>query len=164
MYYITFNNKTKRVTYIGEKKPISISNNLTLAEVDTIPEKYDYLTVVNEREKTDTWVETIEEYNEETSEVIEKEVERSRTFVSCDIVAHFKPQPTLEEIEKQKEKEYKELCEKYIREKYSQSDVEAIINNYLENSENEKYKNEFDELQNYRKECKAKAKLEVYGV
>lgn len=36
--------------------------------------------------------------------------------------------------------------------------VEAIINNYLDDSENEQYRAEFFEMQSYRKECKAEAK------
>lgn len=51
---------------------------------------------------------------------------------------------------------YEELVSQFIREKYSQDEVEAIINNYLSNAE--KYKAEFDELQAYRLECKARAK------
>ena len=48
-----------------------------------------------------------------------------------------------------------------MREKYSQSAVEAIINNYLSDPENEEYKAEFAALQTYREECKDKAKAEV---
>lgn len=53
---------------------------------------------------------------------------------------------------------YGELVERLVRQRFSQSQVEAIINNYLDDSENEQYKNEFLELQSYRKECKAEAK------
>ena len=56
---------------------------------------------------------------------------------------------------------YARLVDAYVREKYSQSAVEAIINNYLSDPENEKYKAEFAALQIYREECKEKAKTEV---
>ena len=45
--YIAFNNNTKRVVYVGKEKP-GIGGDAIIAKVDTIPEKYDYLTVVNE--------------------------------------------------------------------------------------------------------------------
>lgn len=62
-----------------------------------------------------------------------------------------------------KEKKYNSLVSKYIREKYNQDKVEAIINNYLYDNTNEDYIAEFQELQSYRKECKEKAYLEIYG-
>ena len=49
-------------------------------------------------------------------------------------------------------------CPKAKNKTYSQSDVEAIVNNYLDDSDNEEYQVEFKALQDYRKECKAKAK------
>ena len=61
-----------------------------------------------------------------------------------------------------RDEKYARLVDAYVREKYSQSAVEAIINNYLSDPENEKYKAEFAAFQLYREECKAKAKTEVY--
>ena len=58
---------------------------------------------------------------------------------------------------------YGELVERLVRKRYSQSQVEAIINNYLADSKNEQYKTEFLEMQAYRKECKAKAKEIILG-
>lgn len=60
--------------------------------------------------------------------------------------------------EAEKQNTYGELVERLVRKRYSQSQVEAIINNYLDDSENEQYRAEFFEMQSYRKECKAKAK------
>lgn len=60
--------------------------------------------------------------------------------------------------ETEKQSSYGELVERLVRKRYSQSQVEAIINNYLDDSENTQYKTEFLELQAYRKECKAEAK------
>ena len=60
--------------------------------------------------------------------------------------------------ETEKTASYGELVEQLVRKRYSQSQVEAIINNYLDDSENEQHKAEFLEMQAYRKECKLKAK------
>ena len=60
-----------------------------------------------------------------------------------------------------RDEKYARLVDAYVREKYSQSAVEAIINNYLSDPENEEYKAEFAALQLYREECKNKAKAEV---
>lgn len=53
---------------------------------------------------------------------------------------------------------YSAIIEKLIREKYSVSQVEAIVNNYLSDMFNEHYKIEFNELQKYRREVKDIAK------
>lgn len=57
---------------------------------------------------------------------------------------------------------YDELVKTLIRQQYNSDKVEAIINNYLDEP-NEKHTAEFQELQIYRKECKAYAK-EVLGL
>ena len=46
--YIVFNNDTKLVVYVGNEKP-DIGGNATIAEVETLPEKYDYLIAENIR-------------------------------------------------------------------------------------------------------------------
>lgn len=56
---------------------------------------------------------------------------------------------------------YGEMVERLIRKRYSQSQIEAIINNYLDDGENTQYKADFIELQSYRKECKARAKSTI---
>lgn len=50
------------------------------------------------------------------------------------------------------------LINAFVREKYSASQVEAIVNNYLSDMFNEHYKIEFNELQKYRREVKDIAK------
>ena len=65
--------------------------------------------------------------------------------------------------ENKKQASYGELIEQLVRRRYSQSQVEAIINNYLDDSENEQYKAEFLEMQAYRKECKRIAKAKIEG-
>ena len=57
------------------------------------------------------------------------------------------------------ERAYGILVEKEFRKLYSQSRVEAIVNNYLLDPTNEKYKAEMDAMQAYRAECKAKFKV-----
>jgi len=56
---------------------------------------------------------------------------------------------------------YAELVDKYVRERYSQSAVEAILNNYIADPSDEEHAEEFAALQTYRAECKARAKAEV---
>lgn len=53
---------------------------------------------------------------------------------------------------------YSVIIEKLIREKYSVSQVEAIVNNYLSDMVNKDYLKEFNELQAYRREVKSIAK------
>lgn len=51
---------------------------------------------------------------------------------------------------------YPRLVSEFVRQKYSQDKVEAILNNYM--AEPEKHSTEFTELQEYRKACKEYAK------
>lgn len=57
-----------------------------------------------------------------------------------------------------KEKTYPELVSKFVRQRYYERDVEAILNNYLDDPSSEKYNNDFRKLQEYRKACKLYAK------
>ena len=61
------------------------------------------------------------------------------------------------------DKAYGQKVNRLIRERYTQSDVEAILNNYLSDPENEQYKREFVAFQEFRAECKRQAKEAVYG-
>lgn len=65
-------------------------------------------------------------------------------------------------IAKKEQSVYPELVDCLIRERYSVSQVEAIMNNYLDEP-NEKHTAEFQSLQAYRRECKAQAK-EILGI
>lgn len=51
-----------------------------------------------------------------------------------------------------------EIVNNIIREKYSASQVEAIVNNYLADTSNEEYLKEFNKMQEWRKEAKSIAK------
>ena len=173
--YIAYNIKTKRVISISEKPFVNVSENLAVCEVEKeiIPQSYDYLLVDNVRQATrvikEAYTEEVVEYNEETGEEIAKLVEHEQeteTYFTCDLIAKFY-EYTPEQIEKQKEKRYHDLVDKYIRQKYSQSEMESIINNYLDYKENYQNENaliEYNKMQNYRKECKGKAHKEIYGV
>lgn len=56
---------------------------------------------------------------------------------------------------------YGHLVTKEFRKKYSADRVEAIVNNFLDDPTNEKYIAELREMQEYRKQCKAKVKAEL---
>lgn len=51
-----------------------------------------------------------------------------------------------------------DLISAFIRERYSVSQVEAIVNNYLLDKTNEEYLKEFNDMQEWRKEAKNIAK------
>ena len=57
-----------------------------------------------------------------------------------------------------KQNTYSQLVNYFIRLNYSAPRVEAILNNYLDDMSNEIHKQEFNDFQAYRKECKAEAK------
>lgn len=50
------------------------------------------------------------------------------------------------------------IIDTIIRERYSASQVEAIVNNYLSDTTNEKYLKEFNDMQEWRKQAKNIAK------
>lgn len=62
------------------------------------------------------------------------------------------------------EQVYDQLVTNLIRKRYSQNSIEAIINNYLGDTTNEKYIKEFNEMQSFRKQCKAQAKTIINEV
>lgn len=51
-----------------------------------------------------------------------------------------------------------EIVNNIIREKYSASQVEAIVNNYLSDTTNKEYLKEFNDMQEWRKQAKSIAK------
>ena len=71
---------------------------------------------------------------------------------------NFYPPKTKEELTKEKTKKYSDLVSSLIRKKYSQSAVEAIYANFLDENSDDDNIAEFNAFQEYRKECKAKAK------
>lgn len=105
--------------------------------------------------------ETIEE---EITEIVQEtiEEEKSRTYLTCDLVANF-IQLTEEQIAEQKQKRYESLCQQYIRERYSPTDENKVVREYLADMYNLDKKAQFDEYNTYVESCKIKAKAEVYG-
>lgn len=161
MIYILINKKTNRVMYTSEKKFSEYSDNLLLAEVESLPQSYDYLIVENITEKTNTWKEIQEDYDD-NGEIVAKEVEMSRTYFTCDVIAKFKPEPTTEQLEAKKQKHYETLCQKYIAQKYSQSDENKIVREYLVDTTNSEKKLQFLEYNAYVEQCKLRAREEIY--
>ena len=99
----------------------------------------------------------IEEEYDANGEIVTSEVEQSRTYTTCDLVAKFNPQPTSEHLEKLKQVRYEKLVERFIRQKYSLSNELAILRQASIKLE------EFAEYNAYAEECKAKAKTVIYG-
>jgi hypothetical protein len=171
--YIAYNIKNHKVIEISEKPFITVTENVAVAECNEIPTKYDYLLVTNLREATriveEAYTEKVVELNEKTQTEETKIIQHPQvieTYIACDLIPKFY-EYTAEQLEKQKEKRYHDLTEKYIRKQYSQGKMESVINNYLEYKEtyaNENALLEYNKMQAYRKECKAKAYKEVYGV
>ena len=154
--FITYDKNTKRVFYIGEQKPISFTDNLSLAEANGVPEAYDYLTVANEHEQTDCYTEKDLIFNEETGEETEVEITKERKYISCDLVAHFRTK-TEEQIANEKQREYEALVEKLIRNRYTVSQEIAILRQRDSKTE------EFSEYYEYAEQCKVTARDEVYS-
>ena len=90
--YITFNKNTKKVAYVGEKKPISYTNNLTFAETDNVPKEYDYLLAINERDeaRSYTCIEVVDDK--------EVEVEKVEYVKKVDLLAQFNLSTIQEQI------------------------------------------------------------------
>ena len=167
MYYLRFDRRTKRVLRIGTE-PLTKQPTDYYGEAEfygELPQKYDYLTIENLQEKTDTWTEKeqVEKENEQGEIVIEEiEVPKSRTYNTCDLVANFRPPLTAEQVEKQKQAKYETLCQKYIREKYSATDENKVVREYLVDMYNTEKRVQFEEYNAYVESCKARAKGEVY--
>ena len=66
-----------------------------------------------------------------------------------------------EYIKGDKEKIYECIITKIIRQRYPDNDMTAILSNYLNEPDNEKYINEFKEVQEWRKVAKSVAKYIV---
>lgn len=149
--YILANKNTKRVIEILDKKPISYSKNLLLIEVSQIPEKFDYLMATNVREITEYYadVEYVEE-TDEKGEIVTKmvEVEKSKSLLTCDLVANFKDKNAISNYQKDKIRNNKIV--KLIRKKYTLDDELAILR------QKESKPNKFNEYFKYVEECVSK--------
>lgn len=143
--YILIDKNTNKVAFIRDKKPISYSDNLILAEVNSLPEKYDYLIAENIMEVTDTWTETVEDYND-ANEIIKKQIEKSRTYTTCNLKAEFN-KLSFQASNPIKEIERSNKIVNLIRKKYSIDEELAILRQ--KESKPEKYL----EYYNYVEEC-----------
>lgn len=158
MYYVSYRLDTLKVVH-KDTKPLKPQLDIYgVAEYKGDLPKGDWLSVDNIREEIETWKE--KEVNEQGQEV---EVQRSKTHILCDLVAHFYPKRELTEEQKAKlkEKQYNALTTRLIRKKYDANAVEALLANYAEDKE--KYQEEFNTFAAYRAECKALAREQVYG-
>lgn len=116
--YITINKNN--IVSISEQKPRAYGSNI-LAEVQSLPEKYDYLKAENIHEVTDTWQETVESYDE-NGEVISLIEEKSRTYLTCDLIAKFRPAQSEKQIARRNA--FKEIKE--LKQKLADTDYQAI--------------------------------------
>ena len=112
MKYIYVDKNNNEVIEIKDKR-VEHSDNLIVCEVENLPEKYDYLEVLNLRKETKNYTEIQEDYDD-NGEIVAKEVEKSRTYFTCDLKACFNPEPTKEQLEKIKLANYEELVERLI--------------------------------------------------
>lgn len=78
-----------------------------------------------------------------------------------DALGQFDDLLVLAETGKTPAQYYADRIDEIVREKYSQSAVEAILNNYIANPDDEEIKAEFDVLQEYRASAKEAAKAEL---
>lgn len=124
--YITYDNETKKVIYIGEKKPIAVSGNAVIGEVETVPANYDYLTVETEeiRARTvyGTKVETVEKTNDEGEKItenVEVETSHDEEYIFCTVKAYF-----FERLSEEKLAANREIVQ--LKAKLSETDYQAI--------------------------------------
>jgi hypothetical protein len=118
MYYILYNKKSLKVEHIYNK-PLTAKVCDNFYEINGIAEyhginglpKNDWLSVANIHEEVETWKEkqTVEKLDENGQPIIneqgewlyeDKEVEKSKTHIVCDLVAHFYPKIELTEEQK----------------------------------------------------------------
>lgn len=110
MYYILYDLKTLKVVH-KDTKPLKPQNMnfYGIAEYNGELPKGDWLTVDNVRKEVETWTEkqVIDNYDENGNLVAKEiEVEKSKTHIVCDLVAHFYPKIELTEEQKlEREKE-----------------------------------------------------------
>jgi hypothetical protein len=167
MYYIYIDKKTNRIIDV-KNKIVEHSDNLIICEVENLPEKYDYLEVLNLRKETRvvkdayTYEEVIfnEKTNLEETNIVEVPSIKE-DFYTCDLKACFYPQPTAEELEAQKEKRIDERAKMLIRQKYELEDEFKIQRRIVAYPENAQYKLDFLEYNEYVEKCILKAKREI---
>lgn len=124
--YITYDNETKKVIYIGEKKPIAVSGNAVIGEVETVPANYDYLTVETEetkiRQVTEVKIVKKEKTIESGEKYFENETQKSvhdEEYIFCTVKACF-----FERLSEEKLAANREIAN--LKSKLSETDYQAI--------------------------------------
>ena len=103
MIYVLID-RNNRITKSSERPISSFSDTLTLCEVESLPETYDYLVAEN------------------IHEVSKVEGETTRCYKTCSLIPRFYPQPTQSQLKKQ---EYlKEITK--LKKLLSDTDYQAI--------------------------------------
>ena len=168
--YIVFNKDTKRAFIVNEK-PIKLGYNMELAEYYGEIPKNDYLTVMNERQETKTFTEVKYEPKLDENgnyvygldgeiELVSITEEKTRTYLTCDLLANFYPPKTEEQLALERKAKYEKLCEKYIRAKYSASDEFQILREYSKNPNDTIAKQNFNEYNTFVENCLLRAKFD----
>ena len=169
--YILYDLKTLKVKQIYTK-PLTAKVCDNFYDINGIAEyngeipKGDWLSVDNVHEEIETWTEkqVIENYDDNGNVIAQEiEVERTKTHIVCDLVAHFYPKIELTEEQKAKQRQvkYERLCQQYISEKYSLADENKIVREYFADMNNLEKKAQFEEYNSYVELCKARAKGEM---
>ena len=105
--YILIDKNTNKVAFIRDKKPISYTDNLILAEVETLPAvKYDYLIAKNIRD------------------VIAED--GSVDHITCDLAAQSRLTPTQKQLDALKENKYNKRVTQLVRLKYNGSNEQLF--------------------------------------
>ncbi len=125
MKYIYVDKNNNEVIEIKDKR-VEHSDNLIICEVESIPEKYDYLIAENVREEVKNVKETQDDYDEKGNK-ISVEVVSLKKYNTCNLVAKFAPQLSKSNTEKLLEAERSDKITSLIRKKYSLNEELAIL-------------------------------------
>lgn len=170
MRYIYINKKNNIVTGSTNYKPSKISDMEFVVEAEGLPIRTINQYLVAENITTNTriireaYTQKESFYNEEKGIDEVKVVEYpaiTETYLTCDFRKVDLPKKELTEAEKHEK--YKAEVKRLIRLKYDLETELGIVNDYMSNDTNPEYVQKYQDYQDYRFECKAKAHKEVYG-
>lgn len=139
MYGKLINNK---IEYL--KMPIVLDGRNIFTNDDSLIKKAGYKELINTPYPTDGKRYVQGEWQETETQIVSTWVEKPYT-------------------EEELQERYKNLTKQYIAEKYDFADELAVKNNYEYDSANVNYAEEYSEYQQYRIDCKTRARKEVYG-
>ena len=145
--YIAYNKNTNRVIGQPSEKPfITITEGVLIAEIDIVPEKYDYLEVEDVCLKT---------------RILEDG--QSEQYTYCTLVAKFRTL-TPEQEQAKLNRQYNALCQTYIRQLYSQSDENKILREIRAYPDDEKVIARFNKYNDDIEDCLNRAHIKVYNI